>query len=60
MRVPRVAHGSGLGNGDPALDTWSTLLEHWLRGRGWLSPDPAVVEAIKAAQDAARATAQKR
>lgn len=37
------AHGSGLGKGDPALDTWPALLELWMRGQGWLTPDPAVV-----------------
>jgi acetyl esterase/lipase len=29
-------HGSGLGRGDAALDTWPTLLETWLRAQGWL------------------------
>lgn len=29
-------HGSGLGLGDPALDTWPSLLEGWLRGSGLL------------------------
>jgi dipeptidyl aminopeptidase/acylaminoacyl peptidase len=29
-------HGSGLGGGDPALDTWPILLELWLRGQGFL------------------------
>jgi acetyl esterase/lipase len=33
------AHGSGLGRGDQALDTWPTLLEAWLRGQGWLTPE---------------------
>lgn len=42
------AHGSGLGKGDPALDTWPTLLEFWLRGQGWLTPDPASVHAKEA------------
>ena len=42
-------HGSGLGLGDAALDLWPMLLEAWLRGRGLLTPDPAVVaEAQKA------------
>jgi acetyl esterase/lipase len=34
-------HGSGLGLGDPALDTWPSLLEGWLRGLGLLTKDPA-------------------
>lgn len=29
-------HGSGLGNGYPALDLWPTLLEAWMRGQGFL------------------------
>lgn len=33
------AHGSGLGKGDPALDSWPALLELWLRGQGWLTPE---------------------
>ena len=36
-------HGSGLGLGDPALDLWPALLEAWMRGRGLLTPDSAVV-----------------
>jgi acetyl esterase/lipase len=36
------AHGSGLGNGDEALDTWPLLLEIWLRDQGLLNKhDPA-------------------
>ena len=35
-------HGSGLGLGDASLDLWPTLLEAWMRGRGLLTPDPAV------------------
>jgi acetyl esterase/lipase len=35
-------HGSGLGLGDASLDLWPTLLEAWMRARGWLTPDPAV------------------
>lgn len=31
------AHGSGLGSGDPTLDSWPMLLEHWLRDQGYLS-----------------------
>ena len=31
------SHGSGLGNGDPALDLWPTLLDAWLRGQGFLT-----------------------
>jgi acetyl esterase/lipase len=38
------AHGSGLGRGDPALDTWPALLELWLRGQGLL-PSPAALAA---------------
>ena len=42
-------HGSGLGLGDASLDFWPMLLEAWLRARGLLTPDPAVVaEAQKA------------
>jgi acetyl esterase/lipase len=33
------AHGSGLGNGDAALDLWPTLLELWLRAQGWLTSE---------------------
>jgi acetyl esterase/lipase len=36
-------HGSGLGLGDAALDLWPTLLEAWLRGRGLLTTDAALV-----------------
>jgi len=32
------AHGSGLGNGDEALDLWPGLLENWMRSQGWLTP----------------------
>lgn len=32
------AHGSGLGSGDPALDLWPMLLDAWLRGQGFLTP----------------------
>lgn len=35
-------HGSGLGLGNAALDTWPMLLEGWLRGRGLLAPDTAL------------------
>jgi acetyl esterase/lipase len=48
------AHGSGLGGGDPALDRWPMLLEGWLRGRGLLTPDPAVAAALKQVQAAGR------
>lgn len=40
-------HGSGLGLGDPALDGWPALLETWMRGRGLLTPDPAVAAEVK-------------
>ena len=33
------SHGSGLGNGDPALDLWPTLLDAWLRGQGFLGAE---------------------
>jgi acetyl esterase/lipase len=42
-------HGSGLGLGDAALDLWPSLLEAWLRGRGLLTPDPAIVAAAQKA-----------
>lgn len=29
-------HGSGLGNGDPALEIWPMLLDNWLRAQGFL------------------------
>jgi dipeptidyl aminopeptidase/acylaminoacyl peptidase len=29
-------HGSGLGDGDPALEMWPALLENWLRTQGYL------------------------
>jgi acetyl esterase/lipase len=29
-------HGSGLGDGDPALEIWPVLLENWLRAQGYL------------------------
>ncbi len=32
-------HGSGLGEGDPALDQWPNLLEMWLREKGLLAVD---------------------
>jgi acetyl esterase/lipase len=35
-------HGSGLGLGNPSLDSWPILLEQWLRGRGLLTAEPAV------------------
>ncbi len=31
------AHGSGLGDSNPALDLWPGLLEAWLRGQGLLT-----------------------
>jgi acetyl esterase/lipase len=34
-------HGSGLGLGDPALDTWMGLTEAWMRGLGLISKAPA-------------------
>jgi acetyl esterase/lipase len=33
-------HGSGLGKGDLALDTWPRMLENWLRAQGLLTRDP--------------------
>jgi acetyl esterase/lipase len=35
-------HGSGLGNGDAALDQWPNLLENWLRAQGLLTVDKSV------------------
>jgi acetyl esterase/lipase len=32
-------HGVGLAKDDPALGVWPTLLENWLRGRGFVRPD---------------------
>lgn len=29
-------HGSGLGEGDPALEVWPALLDNWLRAQGYL------------------------
>lgn len=37
------SHGTGLGRGDQALDQWPSLLEAWLRGRGLLVVDTAIV-----------------
>jgi acetyl esterase/lipase len=34
-------HGSGLGLGDPALDTWMGLVENWMRGLNLLPKPPA-------------------
>jgi len=33
-------HGSSLGYGNPTLEEWPVLLEHWLRDRGLLTPVP--------------------
>jgi len=33
-------HGSGLGAGNEALDTWPLLLEFWMRGQGLLTGPP--------------------
>jgi acetyl esterase/lipase len=41
------AHGSGLGEGDAALDMWPRLLEVWLRTQGWLMPEPVASGAGK-------------
>src|SRR5579884_1801769 len=30
-------HGFGMGQTDPSLGTWPTLLANWMRGRGLLS-----------------------
>jgi acetyl esterase/lipase len=40
-------HGSGLGLGDAQLDLWPTLLEAWLRARGLLTKDPAIVAELE-------------
>ena len=45
------AHGTGLGRGDEALDTWPMLLEFWMRGQGWLTPSPEAVAAQAIKQD---------
>jgi acetyl esterase/lipase len=37
-------HGTGLGNGDAALDQWPNLLEIWLRAHGLLTRGPAAAE----------------
>jgi acetyl esterase/lipase len=34
-------HGVGLAKDDPTLSIWATLLENWLRSRGFLSPGKA-------------------
>jgi acetyl esterase/lipase len=39
------AHGSGLGNGDPALENWPSLMENWLRAQGLLAIDKDAVGA---------------
>lgn len=40
-------HGTGLGDGDPQLDTWPVLLEGWLRQRDLLTrPAAKVVEHV--------------
>ena len=38
-------HGTGLGNGDPALDQWPNLLEDWLRAQGLLTVDKSAIAA---------------
>lgn len=35
-------HGTGLGSGDLALDTWPQMLENWLRLQGLLTRDPSL------------------
>lgn len=35
-------HGTGLGQGDAALDQWPSLLEIWLRAQGLLAPDKSI------------------
>ena len=40
-------HGSGLGNGDPALGLWTQPLEAWLRAQGFLTIDPTIAAAQK-------------
>ncbi|MDG1496076.1 MAG: alpha/beta hydrolase [Porticoccaceae bacterium] len=35
-------HGSGLGAGNLALGAWPTLMENWLRQKGFLDLDPTV------------------
>ena len=47
-------HGSGLGQGDVALDAWPTLLETWLRGQGLLGPNPNRVSLVGASIPVAR------
>jgi acetyl esterase/lipase len=37
-------HGTGLGQGDPALDQWPNLLENWLRAQGLMAVDKAAVK----------------
>ena len=41
----RGAHGSGLGEGDAALDQWPNLLETWLRAQGLLTADKSATGA---------------
>jgi len=38
-------HGTGLGQGDPALDQWPSLLENWLRAQALMSVDKAALGA---------------
>lgn len=33
-------HGTGLGNGDPALGLWTSNLEAWMRGTGFITVSP--------------------
>jgi acetyl esterase/lipase len=37
------AHGSGMGDGDPALDQWPNLLENWLRAQRLLATEKSAV-----------------
>jgi hypothetical protein len=40
-------HGTGLAQGEVALHLWPETMEAWMRVRGLLMPDPAVVAAQK-------------
>ena len=58
------AHGTGLGQQDPALAVWPTLLANWLRAQRVLTADDSAgheaVAARSAAEDRARCSSSRR